>query len=100
MNLISAKKNSDIQLPGLCADIERIDGAIKTITLSCGDKVVVIRADWSGLIVSVPAPPKMVKRWRLSGSFKGLKVDESFETMSEATARMEDLVDIAAEDGE
>lgn len=109
MNLVSAKKNSDIQLPGLCVDIERIDGSIKTITLSCGDKVVVIRGDWSGMSVAVPAPPKLVKRWRLTGALKGLTVDESFETMSAATERMEELeladgdiaeFDAAAEDGE
>lgn len=39
----------------------------------------------------VPAPPVMVKRHRLSGEFKGLKVEEFFENDWDAKSRMSEF---------
>jgi hypothetical protein len=93
MNLVTVKKDSDIKLAGVTAEIERADGNIRAVVLKdAAGGMVVIRGDY-GVSVQVPAPPTMVKKWKLTGSLKGLKYEEFFDSKYSADVRATELED-------
>src|SRR5215203_4277642 len=95
MNFISAKKSSDIKLPGgLVADVEQVDGCTRGVSIRTpeGAVLLVARGDWS-ISVTVPAPPKMIKKFRLTGELRGVKYEEMFDDKYAAETRGRALSD-------
>ena len=93
MNLKSIKKDSDAKLAGVTVDIDRVDGLIRRISLrDANGGLLVIQGDY-GVSVSVPEPPKMVKRWKIAGVLapQRLPFGEDFEDKWTAEARLREL---------
>jgi hypothetical protein len=92
MNLKTVKTESDIQLAGIRVEIVNTDAAHSAFILrdDKGGYVEFRRTDWA-FAAYVPAPPKMVDRWRIGGTVKKLAFAEDFETEAEALARVEEL---------
>lgn len=93
MNLKAVKRETDVQLAGITVEIERHDGSAMGVTLrdAAGGMLVIKQGPYSSLNVFVPAPPPMVKRWRISGELKGIKFEELFEEQYKAVARLNEL---------
>jgi hypothetical protein len=93
MNLKTVKKQEEVRLMGIAADVEFKDGhATGLILRDAGGGVLVVRmSQYSSLDVLVPAPPKMVERHRIAGKLKGIEFSELFETEYEAQNRLRDL---------
>lgn len=90
MDFKQVKKASEIALEGIAVDMESADGSLRTITLTDGKGGVlrVMRVDYS-MQAYVPAPPKMVKKWALTGKYAGLvDVSETFDTKYDADDRL------------
>ena len=93
MNMDNVKKDSDIKLPaGLTSEVERHDGNARRVTIrdSSGAVVLVVAGDY-GVSILVPSPPKMVKKFRLAGTLKGLKYEENFDDKYSAEVRATEL---------
>ena len=61
-----------------------IDGSLKELTLENGHRVI---SDWGTIQYLIPEPPRMVKRFHLSGhlsEFPDVKVAHDFESFSDA----------------
>lgn len=94
MNMKTVKKHSEIVLAGIAIEMHVKDGQTTGLTLTDanGSLVTVSRDTYGiGIDVLVPAPPKMVDRWRVSGKVLGLAVSEDFEGEYEAGARLDAL---------
>lgn len=66
-------------------------GTVRAVTLKdASGYTLVIRGDY-GVSVLIPAPPKMVKRYRLTGTLKGLKYEEFFDDRYSADVRSTEL---------
>ena len=94
----TVKKDSELALEGITIERETHDTHSRQVTFTDakGNKVRVT-ADY-GMNIVVPAPPEMVTRYRLTGSYKGLAVSETFEYEHEANDRLREFSD-AEEDG-
>lgn len=86
MKFKSTKKASDIALDGITVELDVVDSAVKAITLTDpkGSIVRIAHRDYSSMYVEVPAPPELVKRWKLSGHVLSLPVDKLFDTEYDA----------------
>ena len=95
--LYKRAKDSDIQLHGIDVKVERGEGGIRRITFSdgpAGNEIVVDSAsDYVSIEVSVPAPPKLVKKYRLHGLVLGLPVDKIYDDKYEAERKEQDFRD-------
>lgn len=89
MKLQSIKKESELKLAGIKFDVTWADGSVCQVTAqdAAGNVVVFQKTDYS-FRVMVEAPPKMVKRHRLSGSVAGMPVAEDFEDKYDAQNAM------------
>ena len=85
MKFKSTKKASDIILEGVTVELDMVDNAVKSVILTDakGNTVRVIERTYN-LYVEVPAPPEMVKRWKLSGHVLDLPLEKVFEHEYEA----------------
>ena len=89
------KKDSELVLEGITIERDTHDTSNRQLTFTDakGNKVRVT-ADY-GMNIVVPAPPEMVTRYRLVGSYKGLAVSEVFEYEHEANERLREFDDSA-----
>ena len=81
-------------LSGITADVDLVSGVVHAVTLrdANGGLLRIERnSDYESLKAFVPAKPKLVKRWQLSGKFKGLDVSERFDHKHDAEQRRQDL---------
>jgi hypothetical protein len=92
MNFKTIKQASEIKLSGIVAELEKKDGIIAGVTLrdSAGGMLVVKVNNYS-VEVLVPAPPKLVRRYRVRGALADVQVDELFEHDFSAKARITEL---------
>ena len=91
MNLQSVKKATDITLRGVMIEIDNHNGSPRVITLRDANGGLVQITGTYGIDILAPAPPKMVKKHRLSGKFAGLaEVSEDFDNEWDAKARLRD----------
>lgn len=85
---------SEIELDGINVFVERNEGkAITSITFM--DKLghsVRIDPDYNSMKVRVPAPPRLVTKYHLSGEVNKLTVSEFFDYVHEAEARKDELL--------
>lgn len=93
MNLKSVKKENEVNLHGVLVAFERQDNSIMGVTIRDGNggTLVVRQGPYSSLNVFIPAPPSMVKRWKIEGELKGLRFSELFEDKWKAETRLNDL---------
>ena len=86
-------KDSDIDLPGVEVEVDRIDNGIRAVTLRAGDKLVrfVEKSSYETLEVLVPARPKLKDAYLLTGTILGIPVSEAYEYDFEANSRKNKL---------
>lgn len=88
------KSSNDIQLKGIEAQVTVIDNQVKSVHLVDAEgHELLVRIDSYALSVSVPAKPKMVKRYRLKGTVLGLPVEQDYEYRHEAESRQRHFED-------
>ena len=92
MELISTKKMSDLKLDGITVTELRFDNSKWITGLRLEDKVGNVidigPAQYAGnLDIKIKKPVELVKRFLLSCMLLGLKVEETFKTIEEATDR-------------
>jgi hypothetical protein len=79
-------------LDGIVIEIDQTDTSLTAVTFTdaSGNKVR-IRYESYCMKMEVLAPPEMVKKWELSGTFKGLAVRELFDDKYSAEDRRNEL---------
>jgi hypothetical protein len=98
MKLQEVKKESEICLTGVLVEIERRENEVADITFSdgLGGFLKVAPGRYSGLSLLIPAEPKLVEGYRLSGKFLGLvEVLEDFDTKYRAERELEKYAEAA-----
>lgn len=93
MNWETVKANKDAAvLDGIEIEIDKSDSSTTAVTMTdkAGNRLR-LRMDSYTLRVEVPAKPKTEKMWALRGEFKGLPVDETFESAYRAENRRDEL---------
>jgi len=94
MRFKETKKEAEVGLPGVQAAFTIIDGSLRDVRLTdASGRVVLLSCDY-GLHVSVPAPPKMVKRWKLSGTFAGFPTEHLYPNKWEAERKRDAMVEL------
>jgi hypothetical protein len=90
MQFVTAKKVTDVVLPGVEVEIENRDGSLFAVTFRVnGNMVKVSKGGYSDITLLIPAPPKVVKKFRLAGKFGGLAdVSEDFDSKWDAEQRL------------
>jgi hypothetical protein len=93
MNLKTAKTPKDINLTGIIAEYDVVDGQVVAVILkdTAGGLLTLRQGQYSGLAVLVPAPPKLVGRWRVRGTVGTLVVEETFTDEYSAKSRIAEL---------
>jgi hypothetical protein len=87
MRYVTAKKPADIKLHGIHASFEFVNDSLKVVTLKDANGGVVRFAagSYEAANVTVPAPPKMEKRYVLRGELPVVgKIERAFEQKHEA----------------
>ena len=100
MKFAAISKNLVPKLKGITIDIDSVNDQPKILTLIDSDGNLVRVGDlggYSSLLITVAAPPKMVKKYKLAGSLKGLAVEELFEEKYLADDRMRELAGLASD---
>jgi len=71
MKLIEVKKNTDVNLAGITAEVDFTNGSVTCVTLvdSTGRKVKIEHGPYGGMRVLVPEPPKKIKQYRVTATF-------------------------------
>jgi hypothetical protein len=92
MNWEMVKASKDAMLDGIEVEIDKTDSSVTSITFTdkSGAKLRA-RLDSYSLRLEIPAKPKTEKKWALKGEFKGLPVDEKFDSEYAAQSRRDDL---------
>lgn len=92
MNLKTVKNAKEVTLDGISVELEKTDQSITMVTLrdGKGNTLIVRKTDWS-FAVLVPAPPVMVKRFRIEGKLHGIPFKEDFESKRGAANRLGEL---------
>jgi hypothetical protein len=81
---------------GLNIEIDYTNDNVSLVTITDNDgKAIRVGKDgWNDMSVSVPAPPQIIKRYRLTGTLEpSIKIDEMFDTEPDANSRRRDLSD-------
>lgn len=92
MQFITVKKSSDIKLAGIKAELDITDKSVNGVTFTDADgNVVRVSLRSYSMTVEVPAPPTMVKRFKVIGKVLGLPVDELFADRYDADIRADEL---------
>jgi len=91
MQFITVKKSSDIKLAGIKAELDITDKSVNGVTFTDADgNVVRVSLRSYSMTVEVPAPPTMVKRFKVIGKVLGLPVDELFADRYDADIRADE----------
>lgn len=94
MQLIEVKKANDIVLGGIAVEFEKHNTSLVAVTLrdSDGRLVKIAKGEYGEMVALVPAPPKKIKKFRLSGKFEGLvDVCEDFDSEAAAKDRLREF---------
>ena len=95
MKLTKVGKDIDFVLPGIDIEITRVDESIRVVEFSKDGKLLarISKEDYYEMQITVPAPPKMVTKYRLTGTITFLKLpflvdfdsrEEAEETLHQA----------------
>lgn len=80
MRFKSVKSAKDVALAGIAIAIEQVDSSIQSVTFTDVDgRLVRLSLRSYSLQVEIPEPPKMVKRWHVSGTVLGLPLSLYFK---------------------
>lgn len=94
MNFVTAKRPADIKLSGIIVNFEHVNDSLKVVTLSDG-KGGVCRfsaGSYESANVTVPAPPKMEKRYVMRADLPDVgNIARTFEHKHEAESAKEAL---------
>lgn len=92
MQFITAKKSSDIKLAGIKAELDITDKSVNGVTFTDAEgNVVRVSLRSYSMAVEVPAPPVMVKRFKVLGKVLGLSVNELYSERYDADIRADEL---------
>ncbi len=92
----SVKKDEEIKLHGVNAEIVRVDDTTREIVIEDVTGGLLRVTGTYGISVEVPAPPVMVKKTRLSGEIaKGIRVEELFADQYAAQERLRGIAEEA-----
>jgi len=94
MRFTEVKKDSDVALAGIKAEIHWKDKEPSEITLTDGEGrcVRIVRDQYGRLDILVPAPPEKVTKYRVRGRFAdAVDIDESYEDKFDADRRRDEL---------
>lgn len=71
MKFVEVKKNADIGLAGITAEVDFANSNVTCVTLtdSTGRKVKIEEGKYCGLRVLIPEPPKKIKQYRVTATF-------------------------------
>lgn len=99
MNFITAKKHQiENAIPGLKIETQYADTSLFELAIYDGaGNLIVVRSPYSNLQVLVKAPPKMVEKFRLFGTYRGLKVEEVFDSQYEAEDRQNEITGFSSD---
>lgn len=101
MHLKTIKKEKDVPLlGGTKVSFETVDGSLKAVTIAATDGTVLhVRPTPYGdaLVVTTPAGPPMVKRYKVSGTVHGIEFSQLYESEWDAKQRVSAL-ESAADD--
>jgi hypothetical protein len=91
-------KPSDLEILGLKVSSSIVNDVVKEIILSNENGSARISPAWEQLTVQVPAPPKTVTKYSLTGEFIGIPLRLMFDDRDEAERKVEELkeVDVTA----
>jgi len=92
MNWETVKASKDAVLDGVAIEIDKADSSTTAVifTDSRGGKLR-LRLDSYRICIEVPAKPKTEKKFALKGEFKGLQVNETFDSQYLAENRRDDI---------
>lgn len=92
MQFITVKKSSDIKLAGIKAELDITDKSVNGVTFTDAEgNVVRVSLRSYSMTVEVPAPPTMVKRFKVIGKVLGLSVNELYADRYDADIRADEL---------
>ena len=92
MNWETIKTSKDAVLEGVSIEIDKSDSSTTSVILTDVNGLKLrVRLDSYSMKVEVPAKPKTEKKWELKGEFKGLPVEEKFDSEYEAKSRRDEL---------
>ena len=86
-------KPSDLEILGLKVSSSVVNDVVKEIILSNENGSVRISPAWEQLTVQVPAPPKTITKWQLSGEIAGIAISQIFDSSYDAEQKKADLPD-------
>lgn len=90
MRFKSVKNAKDLALAGIAFEIEQVDGSVQSLSMTDSDgNLVRLSLRSYSLQIEIPAPPKTVKQWQLSGTVLGLPVSLNFKNDYEAKGALE-----------
>lgn len=90
-NLKTVKGASEITLEGIAVEFVKQDASVKRVTLTDGKGTTVTFSADYGMSVLVPAPPQMIDKWMLQGTYKGITVSEAFDSKYAAESRRDEI---------
>lgn len=93
------KKVNTVKLTGYLVEIESVGDSIKSISFKSESEFVKITPNYYGgaLDILIPEPPKMITKYRVAGDLIGLKIDEIFDSYSDADKRCSALLEAGAQ---
>jgi hypothetical protein len=93
MKFVSVKQDKQLVLDGVTFEVTWHDGSIShVLATDAKGNAVRFSVESYNFKVSVPAPPKMVTRFQLTGKVLGMGIDRLFESKYEADEAMSDLM--------
>jgi hypothetical protein len=92
----TVKTANDVKLNGVTVEFEKHDSNLDSVTLTdaAGNVFKIAKTSYSDIGAFIPAPPKMVKKYFVTGEFKGVTklADEGpFDGEYEATCRKNEI---------
>lgn len=86
------KHNSEVELAGVTVEIDKTDTTLNCITLTdANGNTARIRMSSYSMYLEVPAKPKLVKKFAVKGTFRGIDVNEVFDNQYQAEDRSAEL---------
>lgn len=93
MNMKTAKTPAEIKLAGVTIEFERADSQLRAVIIrdTAGGMLRIAKSGSYDMEALIPAPPRLVARYRVRGEVAGVPIDETFAHDYQATARIIEL---------
>jgi hypothetical protein len=93
MKFIEAKSEKDFALPGVEIEFDKIVNQLHRVSFRVNGKLigVIEKHNWNDIHVVIPEPPKMVKKYRVTGKTGSFDVSKDFDDKKDAEREAEGL---------